>query len=72
MAEALAAPSEPDRWLTRSQVADRLQVPVKTLAQWAYQGRGPRFRRMGKHVRYLLADLIAWEQTQFAGGSDAA
>ncbi|WP_030515495.1 AlpA family transcriptional regulator [Nocardia sp. NRRL WC-3656] len=61
-----------DYWLTREEVAERLKLPVSTLAQWAYHGRGPRFARMGKHARYQLADLIAWEQTQFAGGSDAA
>ncbi len=60
-----------DYWLTRQQVADRLQLPVKTLAQWAYQGRGPQFRRMGKHTRYLLSDLTEWEQMQSAGGSAA-
>jgi len=59
-------------WLTRQEVADRLRMPVKTIAQWGSQGRGPRFRRMGKHTRYLLDDLIEWENAQATGGSDAA
>ena len=31
-----------DRWITRQQLADREQLPVATLAQWASQGKGPR------------------------------
>ncbi|AXK85825.1 Helix-turn-helix domain-containing protein [Nocardia farcinica] len=61
-----------DYWLTRQEVADRLRLPVKTVAQWAYQNRGPKFRRIGRHTRYLLADLIEWENAQEMGGSDAA
>lgn len=61
-----------DYWLTRQEVADRLKLPVKTIAQWAYQNRGPRFRRIGRHSRYLLSDLIEWENSQAIGGSDAA
>jgi predicted DNA-binding transcriptional regulator AlpA len=54
-----------DKWMTRQEVADRHGVPVKTLAQWASQGKGPRYAKFGKHVRYLLSDVIAWERTQF-------
>lgn len=61
-----------DVWLTRPQLAERLQISVKTLAQWATQGRGPRYARPGGgHVRYRLSDVEAWEATQF-GGNDAA
>lgn len=60
-----------DVWLTRPEVAERLKVPEKTLAQWASQGKGPRYRRFGRHARYALSDCIAWENAQFSGG-DAA
>lgn len=61
-----------DTWLTRPQLANRLQVTVKTLAQWATQGRGPRYARPGGGgVRYRMADVIDWENSQFGGG-DAA
>jgi excisionase family DNA binding protein len=53
-----------DRWLTRAEVAERLQLPVGTLADWASKGTGPRYARFGKHVRYRLSDVIAWENGQ--------
>lgn len=57
-------------WLTRPELAAREKVPVATLAQWASQGKGPRYRRFGRHVRYALSDVIAWENAQFSGGCD--
>lgn len=60
-----------DSWLTRKEVAERLQVPEKTLAQWAHLGRGPKYAKFGRHCRYRLSDCIAWENAQF-GGPDAA
>lgn len=65
---AVAAPPSEDCWLTRPEVSERLKVSVKTLAQWATQGRGPRYVRMGHLCRYRLSDLIAWEERQKTGG----
>lgn len=61
----------PDPWLTRAELAERLQLPVSTLAQWASQRKGPKYGKFGRHVRYRLSDVIAWENEQF-GGNDAA
>jgi predicted DNA-binding transcriptional regulator AlpA len=55
-----------DRWLSRPELAARLGVPVKTLAEWASKGAGPRYAKFGKHIRYRLRDVIAWENDQFA------
>lgn len=52
-------------WLTRQEVADRLRVPVKTLAEWASKGTGPRYAKIGRHVRYRLSDVTKWEAEQF-------
>jgi Helix-turn-helix domain len=60
-----------DVWLTRQEVADREKLPVATLNQWASQGKGPKYARFGRHARYRLSDVIAWENAQF-GGDDAA
>jgi excisionase family DNA binding protein len=46
--------------LSRAEVAEILVVPERTLAAWAYEGRGPRFYRVGRHARYDLADVQAW------------
>jgi excisionase family DNA binding protein len=48
------------RLATRAEVADYLQLPVTTLAQWAYLGTGPRYRVVGKHARYRWSDVEAW------------
>ena len=55
-----------ERWLSRQQLADRYGLPVKTPAQWASKGTGPRYARIGRHVRYRLSDVIAWEEQRFA------
>lgn len=54
------------KWLTRKQVAERYGIPEATLAQWASRRTGPRYARFGRHARYNLADLTAWEQAQIA------
>ena len=61
-------PSAEDRWLTRPEVAARMRVPVPTLCQWASQGKGPKYARFGRHCRYRLSDVIAWENAQFGDG----
>ena len=58
-------------WLTRAEVAERFSVPAQTLATWAVRGFGPKFTKMGRHCRYRLSDVIAWENAQAVGG-DAA
>jgi len=50
-----------DRLLTAKQVANRLQVSVKTVHAWRKSGRGPRAIVQGKKwVRYRLEDVEAW------------
>ena len=55
-----------DRWLSRQELADRYGVPVKTPAEWASKGTGPRYAKFGRHVRYRLSDVIDWESMRFA------
>ncbi|MEV0337039.1 helix-turn-helix domain-containing protein [Nocardia sp. NPDC050717] len=38
-----------ETWLSTAELAARLKIPVKTLANWAASGAGPRFARMGRH-----------------------
>lgn len=58
-------------WLTRPEVAARLRVPVTTVAQWASQGRGPRFAKIGRFTRYALADVLEWEAAQYVNRASA-
>jgi excisionase family DNA binding protein len=63
------SPNEPAmaRLMTPEEVSDYLTVPLGTLANWRYQGRGPAFVRLGKHVRYRARDLTDWIETQLTG-----
>jgi predicted DNA-binding transcriptional regulator AlpA len=54
-----------DRWLSRQELAG-YGVPVKTPAEWASKGTGPRYAKFGRHVRYRLSDVIDWESKRFA------
>ncbi len=51
--------------LTTDQVAAKLGVPVRTLRQWRYLGRGPTFIKLGpKSVRYAAGDIDTWLHAQ--------
>lgn len=47
-------------------LANRLGIPVKTVYVWRTQGKGPKGFRVGKHVRYKLEQVEAWENEQLA------
>ncbi len=51
---------------TDEEVSHRLQVTTACLAGWRHRGKGPRFVKVGKLVRYDKADVDAWiaEQTR--------
>ena len=46
--------------LSSRAVADYLDIPTGTLANWRYQGRGPAYVRIGRHVRYRAEDIARW------------
>lgn len=46
-------------------------VPEGTLAQWRHRGVGPRYIKVGKHVRYDERDVLVWLESCRRGG-DAA
>ena len=45
------------RALTERDVAERLGLSVATLRAWRHRGKGPRFLRLGRSVRYLPSDV---------------
>jgi excisionase family DNA binding protein len=60
----ITATAAPVPLMTPDQAAGYLGVPVLTLTAWRAKRIGPRFYRVGRHVRYRLADLEVWlEQT---------
>lgn len=56
-----------DRLLWPEQVAELLGVPIGTLANWRYQGRGPAFVKVGRHVRYRRNDVARWIEARVVG-----
>ena len=48
-------------------LAERLNVTAETLANWRNKGMGPAYLKLTHgprgHVRYRLADVIAWEES---------
>jgi excisionase family DNA binding protein len=48
-------------------LAVRLGVSRSTLQSWRYAGRGPRFIKLGRLVRYRNADIDAYLTAQTRG-----
>lgn len=48
--------------LTTEEVAALLKVAPATLVDWRHEQRGPRYYKMGREVRYRVADVIKWEE----------
>jgi hypothetical protein len=49
-----------DALLNEAQTAAFLNVSVRTLQQWRVSGRGPRYTKLSRAVRYQRADLEAF------------
>jgi predicted DNA-binding transcriptional regulator AlpA len=49
-----------DLLLTAADLEERTGIPEKTWAQWRYLSRGPKYLKLGGHVRYRQSDLDAW------------
>jgi hypothetical protein len=49
-------------FLTETQLAARHQRSVKTLRNKRVQGGYIKFVKIGRHVRYRLSDVLAYEQ----------
>lgn len=46
--------------LTGQDVAELLKVSPRTIEEWRQTHHGPPWRRVGKHVRYVEAEVVAW------------
>lgn len=51
-------------FLTLSEVADILRVPVNTLRWWRQQGSGPRYFKIGRRLVTTVGDLRVWVEAQ--------
>ena len=58
--------SDTDRLWSVEEVSRFLGIPVATLYRWRYLGVGPKAGRVGRHLRYLPADVMSWFRKQQA------
>lgn len=50
------------RPLSTLELADRLGVPSDELARWRQHGKGPCFIKIGRHIRYPVAEVELYER----------
>ncbi|ODU78454.1 MAG: hypothetical protein ABT10_22760 [Novosphingobium sp. SCN 63-17] len=55
-------------FFNEKEVATRLGLSVKTLQNWRGLGKGPKFHKSGRMVRYRLRDILAWEKSLSTNG----
>lgn len=60
-----------EEYLKPEELADGLKVSVRTVYEWNAAGTGPRFTRVGKHVRYARCDVQDWLSARSEGGRPA-
>jgi excisionase family DNA binding protein len=53
-----------EKHLTVEELAEREGVPVQTVYRWNSRGGGPRYIKVGRHARYPLTDVVAWEKSR--------
>lgn len=58
--------------LKNKEAADRLGILPGTLDQWRWQGKGPRFVKVGARVMYREQDLEDWIAANTHGTSSSA
>ena len=59
-----------ERLRSTDEVSRVLVIPAGTLANWRWMGTGPRFLRVGRHVRYRRTDVEAWIDAQVHAAAD--
>jgi excisionase family DNA binding protein len=58
--------------LTRQEAANYLNIKKGTLEVWAVTGKGPRFLKMGRSVRYRKIDLDAYMENSIRANTSEA
>jgi excisionase family DNA binding protein len=60
------SPSPFDRLLSVEELADYLEVPVKTIYTWRHRHSGPKGFRVGKYLRFRWGDVQTWVAQRIA------
>ena len=67
-AEAVYMPGSPDRLMTAGEVAEMLAVPESWVREHTRSGQIPHLE-LGRYKRYRREAVLAWLETQEAGGA---
>jgi hypothetical protein len=51
-----------EKRLTPEELSELWNVPLATLSQWRWNGRGPEFIKLGKHILYRLQEVEIFEK----------
>ena len=53
-------------YLTATEAADLIRVPVTTLYKWHHRREGPPVRKLGRRLLYRNDELVAWVEDRLA------
>lgn len=59
-------------WLSIKDLADEIDVPIRTIYAWRTKAYGPPGATLGKHVRFRRTDVEAWIKAQYDAPRPAA
>lgn len=62
----------PASLLTERDASVLLKIPMATLRRWRWAGAGPRFLKLGGHVRYRRGDIEEFIAAGERGGATEA
>jgi excisionase family DNA binding protein len=57
-------PPQPNEWLSPTEFAALVGVPVRSVYVWNSRGTGPRRHTIGRHCRYRRTDIETWLEQQ--------
>ena len=49
-------------YLTEKEASLFLSVSLRTIQNWRFRNRGPKYKKLGRLVRYSIADLSAYAE----------
>ena len=50
--------------ITEKEAAHFLSVSLRTIQNWRFRNRGPKYKKLGRLVRYSVADLSAYAESE--------
>lgn len=50
--------------ITEKEAAQFLSVSLRTIQNWRFRNRGPKYKKLGRLVRYSVADLYAYAEKE--------